>query len=285
MNRRIGLTLLTAILMIAMLATPISAAKSVAVHVDNGRPPYKYVSFYYIYGDRIEWWQGGARFILDTTTDEYKVIEEFMLALPSKLGIKVLAGEIHLVEGYLKAKYVFNGIIEFKNYMFIDENGVVVVEWQYGKGLNVTVYSKTTVNLTCSKVEGYGFAEWKQRVIGHARICDPILGCRTQPIYDSTPTAHIPAGSKILVVPAEGIVLEEDYRGYTHYLGGGPTLVEVGDKSRTVKAGQIFWDREPDYWFSYSSDGLKAVWKINNWFNKAVLIWPIPHEVKVVQAR
>jgi len=284
MNKRIGLALLMTALIIAMLAAPISAAETVRVKVDNGRPYYgrsspplvKYDAFYYLYGDKISWWQGGAKFILGTNTPEYKVIEEFMLALPSKLGIKVLAGELYLVEGYVKAKYVFDGIIQFKNYMFVDRGGIVLVEWEYGTGLNVTIYSKTTINASASQIEGYGFADWGLHKVGE---------WKGKPIYDNTPTAYIPANKKVLIIPVEGVVMIEDYRRYEQYLGGGPTLVKLGDRGRTVKAGQIFWDREPDYWLTYDDEGLVELWKVDNWFNKAVLIWPTPHEVEVSPAR
>ena len=275
---------IVALLLTFLLASPVAAAENmVKIHADNGKS-YDAVAFYYVYGDHIEWWQGGAKFIFGTDTDEYKTVEEFMLALPSMLGIDVLEGEIHLIGGYLKGEYAFNGIIEFKDYMFIDNSGLIIIEWEYEKSLNVTVYSKATVNLTASEVEGYGFADWKQRIIGYGRVCDPLLGCRVQPIYDSTPVAEIPAGSEVLVIPVEGVVLEEDYRGYTQYLGGGPNLKRV-DVSRRIRGGQIFWDREPDYWLVYDKTGLSEVWKINNWFNEAIWIWPMPHEVKVAKAR
>ena len=283
MKKAVFLPLLVLVLLAAALPLA-SATETVEIQVDNGRKPYRNVAFYYVYGDHIDWWQGGAKFILGTDTPEYKVIEEFMLALPSKLGIKVLAGEIYLVEGYVRAKYIFDGIIQFKDFMFIDRGGIVIVEWEYGTGLNVTIYSKVTINMSASRVSGYGFADWKRRVIRHVEICDPILGCRIQPIYDSTPTAQIPVGSQVLVIPVEGVVLEEDYRGYTHYLGGGPNL-GVADTNKNIKAGMIFWDREPDYWLTYNGEGLVNIWRVDNWFNRAVLIWPTPHEVAVAKAR
>ena len=274
---------IVALLLTFLLVSPVTAENVVKISVDDGRTDHP-VAFYYVYGDHIEWWQGGAKFILGTDTPEYKVIEEFMLALPSKLGIKVLTGELYLVEGYVRAKYIFDGIVQFKDYMFVDRGGIVLVEWEYGTGLNITIYSKAAINLTASQVDGYGFADWKKRVIRYAEICIPMIGCKKQPIYDSTPTAEIPAGSEVLVVPVEGIALEEDYQGYTQYLGGGPNLKRV-DVSRRIRGGQIFWDREPDYWLVYDKTGLSEVWKVNNWFNNAVWIWPMPHEVKVAKAR
>jgi len=340
--------LLLCLLMTATLSAPAMAVKTVEIHVDNGRKPYKNVAFYYVYGKHIEWWQGGAKFIFKPGTPEYEVIEEFMLALPGELGVEVLAGELHLVEGYVRAKYIFDGIIQFKGYMFIDNEGVMIVEWVYGTGLNVTIYSKAAVNLTASEVEGYGFAGWKKRVIGYGEICDPLLGCRRQPIFDSTPTAQVPLGSEVLVVPVEGIVKMEMAKGpakivtedktvtechlvkhceeicpipidphchcpppqcikicwfecepveklvkvrkrvyeepYPIYLGGGPNL-GIADANKNIKAGMTFWDREPDYWFVYDAQGLAEVWKVDNWFNRAVLIWPVPHEVAVAKAR
>ena len=340
--------LLACLLMTATLPALAETVQTVEIHVDNGRKPYRNVAFYYVYGEHIEWWQGSAKFIFKPDTPEYKVIEEFMLALPSELGIEVLAGELHLVEGYVRAKYIFDGIIQFKDYMFIDNEGVVIVEWEYGTGLNVTIYSKAAVNKTASQVGGYGFADWKKRIIGYGKICDPLLGCRKQPIYDSTPTAKVPIGSEVLVVPVEGIVKMEMAKGpmktvveektetecrmvkhceevcpipidfqcccpppecvkicwfecepveklvkvrkhvyeepYPIYLGGGPNL-GIADASKNIKAGMTFWDREPDYWLVYDGQGLAEVWKVDNWFNKVVLIWPVPHEVTVTRAR
>ena len=282
MEKRVVWASLILMLLMALPATALASPQTVEIHARNW--DHRNVAFYYVYGNEISWWQGGAKFILGTDTPEYKVIEEFMLALPSKLGIKVLAGELYLVEGYVKAKYVFDGIIQFKNFMFIDRGGIVLVEWEYGTGLNVTIYSKTTINMSASQISGYGFADWKKRVIRQVEICIPMIGCRKQPIYDSTPTAEIPAGSEVLIVPVEGVILEENYRGYTHYLGGCPNL-DTADVSKSVKTGMIFWNREPDYWLVYNARGLTEVWKVNNWFNEAVWIWPIPHEVKVAPAR
>jgi len=278
-------TLLVLLLAIALCIPAASATENmVRIHVDNGRS-LNNVAFYYVYGDHIEWWQGGAKFIFRADTPEYKVVEEFMLALPSKLGIEVLAGEIHLVGGYTKAEYLFDGVIQFKDYLFVDNAGLIVVEWEYGKSLNVTIYSKVAVNLTASSVEGYGFADWERRIIGYGKVCSPLLGCRRQPIYDDTPIAEIPSGSDVLVVPVEGIVLVANYRGYDQYLGAGPNFKGNVDRSRRIRGGQIFWDREPDYWLVYDADGLDEIWKVNNWFNEAVQIWPTPHEVKVAEAR
>ena len=263
---------------------PAMAAENVEIHVDNARKPYRNVAFWYIYGDRISWWQGGAKFILDVTTDEYKTIEEFMIALPEKLGIEVVAGELHLIAGYLKAEYAFNGIVKFKDFLFVDNEGRIVVEWEYKKGLNVTFYSKATVDLSSSSIAGYGYAGWKKRILRYVEICIPMVGCKKEPLYDSTPTAIIPIGSEVLVVPTEGVVLEEVHRGYVAYLGGGPNL-DIADANKNIKAGQIFWDREPDYWLVYNAKGLAEIWKVDNWFNKAVFWWPLPHEVKVVSAR
>ena len=283
MNARLA-SILTAVLAALLLASPVAASgDTVRIWADNGRS-YHPVAFYYVYGDHIEWWQGGAKFVLGTNTPEYKVIEEFFIALPSKLGIEVLAGELHLVSGYLRAEYVFDGIVRFKDYLFVDNAGLIVIEWQYQKGLNVTIYSKATVDLSKSEIRGYGFADWKPRIVGYGKICSPILGCRVQPIIDDTPVAEIPAGSEVLVVPAEGVVLEEDYRGYAQYLGGGPNLKHV-DRSRRIRGGQVFWDREPDYWLFYNAEGLAEIWKVDNWFNEAVQIWPVPHEVKVAEVR
>ena len=272
------------LLAIALCIPAASAAENmVKIRVDNGKS-LNHVAFYYVYGDHVEWWQGGAKFVFKPGTPEYEAIEEFLLSLPDILGIRVLSGEIRLVEGYLEAQYAFDGIIEFKDYMFIDHDGLIVVEWEHGKSLNVTIYAKATVNETASNIRGYGFADWEQRIVGYGVVCDPMLGCRRQPIYDSTPIAEIPAGSEVLVVPVEGVVLKENYRGYDQYLGGGPNLKRV-DVSKRIRGGQIFWDREPDYWLVYDADGLDEIWKVDNWFNEAVLIWPIPHEVKVVEAR
>ena len=282
MDKRAVIRVSLALLLLAALPATLAIPQTVEIHARNW--DHRNVAFYYVYGEHIDWWQGGAKFILGTDTPEYKVIEEFMLALPSKLGIKVLAGELYLVEGYVRAKYVFDGIIQFKDFMFIDRGGIVLVEWEYGTGLNITVYSKATINLTASQVSGYGFADWKKRVIRQVEICIPMIGCRKQPIYDSTPVAEIPAGSEVLVVPVEGVIAEFDWQGYTHYLGGCPNL-DIADASKTVKTGMILWDREPDYWLVYDAQGLTEVWKVNNWFNKAVWIWPIPHEVRVAPAR
>ena len=276
---------IVALLLMFLLVSPIAATENaVKIRVDDGRTDNR-VAFYYVYGDHIEWWQGGAKFIFGTGTDEYKIVEEFMLALPDTLGMKVLAGEIHLIGGYLKGEYAFSGIIEFKDYMFIDNDGLIIIEWEHQKSLNVTIYAKTAVNLTASEIGGYGFADWEQKVVGYMNICIPMVGCKVRPIYDDTPTTEIPTGDDVLVIPVEGTVLTVNYRGYDQYLGGGPNLKKNVDKSRTISGGMIFWDREPDYWLVYDAKGLSEVWKVNNWFNEAVWIWPTPHKVAVEEVR
>ena len=282
MDKRVVIRVSLALLLLATLPAALAIPQTVEIHARNW--DNRNVAFYYVYGERIDWWQGGAKFILLPSTEEYKVIEEFMLALPSKLGIKVLAGELYLVEGYVKAKYVFDGIIQFKNYMFIDRGGIVLVEWEYGTGLNVTIYSKATINMSASQISGYGFADWKKRVLRYVEICVPMIGCRKKPLYDSTPTAEIPAGSEVLIVPVEGVIAEFDWQGYTHYLGGCPSL-DIADMSKTIKTGMILWNREPDYWLTYNAEGLTEIWRVDNWFDEAVWVWPIPHEVRVAPAR
>lgn len=232
------------------------------------------VSFYYVYGDRISWWQGGAKFIFKPGTPEYEAVEELFTALPGDIGIKVVQGELRLVAAQLRAEYAFRGIIAFKDFVFVDaQGGLVIIDFEYGKSLNVTVYAQAAINMTGSSISGYGKADWAWKQV------NPSV---KQLIRE--PVASIPAGSEVLVAPSQGILESHNWRGYNSYLGGGPDLHRA-DCSRTVSASQIFWDREPDYWLVFDERGLAEMYLVDNWFNEAVLIWPVPHEVIVVSAR
>ena len=258
MNARIAL--LTALLAILLCTSSVAAAETVTIRVDNGRTyfnprtpvPYeRYVAFWYLYGDQISWWQGGIKFVYLPGSPEYEVAEQFFLMLPEKLGIKVVEGEITLHVATFNAEYLFSGVVEYRGYMFIDDDGKITVEFEYGKSLNVTVYSKVTVNKTASRIQGYGFADWKRVKIAE----------NTWQTY--SPEAEIPANSYVLVIPTEGIVdVKYSARGYYKYLGAGPALAYVGTHDTIVKAGQTYWDRQPDWMLVYEGETLSQLWLI-----------------------
>jgi len=246
-----------ALLLIALLAMtmataiiPTSAEETIKVHVtvNNGRHYYnptiglytKKVSFYYIAGPRIVWWNGGVKFVYTENASAInpQKIMQMILRMFKELGFVTIMGEV--TPRYFLAVIGFNGILEWNGLWFIDDSGTVVIEWKHGSPVNVTVYAKATVNKTASIIEQYGRADWQFKpVSGGTAIMNP------------TAIIEVPKDEpyQILVVPTEGIVetvktrvwkpitrVEVSVEGvltvtktnvFNKYLGGAPTLKTI----------------------------------------------------------
>jgi len=224
----------------------------------SGLPNERFVSFYYVYGPKIEWWQGGAKLVFLPGSPEYEAVAGSFAALPQTLGFKAVMGEIRIVSAWAHAVYSFKGIVRFMDYMFIDPyGGLIVVDFEYGGSLNVTVYSVATVNLTASQILGYGFANWT-----HVKL-------EPNAAQVQWPKAILPSGVEVLVVPAEGIVAADYGPLGPSYLGGGPGIAKAdvkfigtGIPEIAVGAGHTWWSRLPKYWMFYNASGLCELWYV-----------------------
>jgi len=265
--KKLPLLSLLALLALSPIAVAV-ADPSVALSVVNPwsfeskywpDPGNRFTSFYYVYGTEIDWWQGGAKFVFLPGSPEYEAVAGFFAALPQSMGLKVVMGQIRMVSAWAHAIYSYKGIVQFKDYMFIDPyGGLIVVDFEHGKSLNVTVYSVATVNLTASRILGYGFANWTY--------------ARTEPntAQVSWPRAVLPKGTEVLLVPAEGIVAVDYGPLGPSYLGGGPRtakadvkLIGAGVPEVTVEAGHTWWGRLPKYWLFYNASGLCELWYVH----------------------
>jgi len=272
-----------ALLLIALLAMtmataiiPASAEETIKVHVtvDNGRHYYnptiglytKKVSFYYITGPRIVWWNGGVKFVYteNATAINPQKIMQMILRMFRELGFVTIMGEV--TPRYFLAVIGFNGILEWNGLWFIDDNGLAVIEWKQGSPVNITVYAKATVNKTASIIEQYGKADWQFKPLnGGTGIMAP------------TAIIEVPKDEpyQILVVPTEGIVQTIKARVwkpatrtevsieriltvtktnvFNYYLGGAPTLKTIAPDS----IGDMVVALKPDKFYK----GLPISWK------------------------
>ena len=288
MDKRVVIQVSLVLMLLAALPAVLATGYSdVVLVVENGRKyigpdglQTKLVPFWYVAGDEISWWQGGARFVYYENASAQKVqtLISGLMTMFKDLGFVTLAGTVRPY--YCFIVYKFDGILEYEGYWFIDGDGKVVVEWKEGEPLNITVYSKATVNVSASKIDSYGGADWG--------------GLWGWP----TATMDLPKlPYEILVVPRDGIV-ETDEAGvnygprsetrvqieeltlireigpYPIYLGGGPELnviTSVGSLLNpsgsprylphvTAKAYDSWWHRQPVYIFVHH-DGEVEVWK------------------------
>ncbi|MEM2571338.1 MAG: hypothetical protein QXP96_06450, partial [Thermoproteota archaeon] len=207
-------------------------------------------SFYLFGGNDVQWWQGGAVFIYNVTSNVAKqkidILTRHMMELFKDLGFVTVAGVVKPV--YVKIVYWFDGVILYEGLYFVDRNGTVTIEWSEGKPLVVTVNSIATIN--ASTAQYLGRADWTfTEVNGGRAIHYPEL-------VVEAPVGHY----EFLVVPREGVVsVDEDLNHYgarkTIYLGGGPDLhaVTVGETvlgshaiGYVLSDAGTFYDREPD---------------------------------------
>ena len=271
-----------ALLLIALLAMtmataiiPASAEETIKVHVtvDNGRHYYnptiglytKKVSFYYITGPRIVWWNGGVKFVYTENASAInpQKIMQMILRMFRELGFVTIMGEV--TPRYFLAVIGFNGILEWNGLWFIDDNGLVVIEWKHGSPVNVTVYAKATVNKTASVIEQYGRADWQFKPVdGGTAIMNPtaiievpkdepyqILVLPTEGIV-KTVKARVWKPTTRTEVSVEGILTVTKTNIFNKYLGGAPTLKtitpdSIGDMVVALKP-TAFYKQIPIAW-------------------------------------
>ena len=251
------------LLVIALLvvAVPVNATATMTIDVRAHREYYNtelkdyttHMSFYLFTGDDIQWWQGGAVFVYDVTSEyareKIDILTINMMKLFKDLGFIIVAGTVKPT--YVKIVYNFDGVLEFEGLYFADEAGVVTVEWSEGEPLVITVLAKATIN--ASTAEYAGRADWDRvKISGGWAIIYPELAI---PVPDKPIQA--------LVVPREGIVATAEIRNYygnetrARFLGGGPEIhaIEPVAGGWTLTDSPLFWDRDPAIKILYDSEG------------------------------
>ena len=205
--KKIHVGCLVVISLIAMmpLFTPISAEPLVPqtfyLTVDNNRPYLedhlweRYVPFWYVAGEHLEWWNGGMEFIYKVPVAEEKVetITTELMTMFRKLGFITVVGATEPKELHLT--YVFDGVLEYEGYIFLDNAGRIVLDWVEGGDLKITIYAKATVNKTASKIYAIGGDEEELWSMPTAIVT----------------TLKMPV--EILAVPRDGIVKEDMAKG------------------------------------------------------------------------
>jgi hypothetical protein len=258
-------TIAILLLFSTLLVTQALATSAVNVSVKN-RYDYinpkigsstPYVAFYYVIGDKIEWWQGGTSFSFRPGTPEYEKVTQFFIALPEVLGIKVEKGSLYLVIATAHAEYIFSGIVRFRDYLFIDDLGKITVDYVYGDELNVTFNSKVTVNASASKIDSFGLADWQ--------VSTPFPNVKQW----SKPTIQVPTGKEVLAVPIEGYKWDEEHNAW---IGGAPISERVnGEWGREISlAGTSWWKRDPQYLLVITPEGVET-YKYIYYFNEVWL--------------
>jgi len=262
-------SIMLATMLLLLIVLPISAAPTMTIDVKAHREYYntelkdytKYESFYLFTGDDIQWWQGGAVFVYDTTSDVAKqkidILTKALMGLFKDLGFVIVAGTVKPT--YVKIVYNFDGVLEFEGFYVADEAGVVTVEWSEGEPLVITVLAKATIN--ASTAEYAGRADWgRVKISGGWAIIHPQL---TIPM----PSKPIQA----LVVPREGIVATTEVHNYyrnetkVKFLGGGPEIHMIKPATGwTLTDSPLFWDRDPAIKILYDGEG-RHVFAID-WF-------------------
>ncbi len=253
------------------------------------------VSFWAVAGPKISWWRGGIKFTYEADSpiagEKIDLLTKHIMELFEKLGFITVSGTVK--PSIIILVYTFDGILKYEDYLFVDNQGKILVFWKKGEPLTVTIYSKVTINLTASKIDQYVKAEWDWKVTAKDWHGNWVSRYLVFPEVE----IEIPATGTydILFVPIEGIVLIDragvyrlrpvpeviiDIEGlklvrekhpYTIYLGGGPTLVEVNTeelKTSTINAIAYgsFWHRQPLYNIVYK-DGYRIVNKIDLFYD------------------
>ena len=266
MKKAVFLSVLVVVLIMAMPIAMASPIRGVHVFTDNGRKYCvghgdcsRYVSFWYVAGDRITWRMGGAKFVYYENASAQKVQTLMMdlMEMFKDLGFITMAGTVKPTKAYIV--YVYDGILEFEDLWFIDDDGRIIIEWSEGNPLNITIYAKATVLKSESHIDSYG------------------LGDR-EAIIDISKLPY-----QILTVPREGIIYEDEVFGHKVYLGGGAKLnvinqvgtMLVGGKAIVrngvvvgfqnlryepyvdLKAYQSFWHREPIHIYVYKNGNVE----------------------------
>jgi hypothetical protein len=260
-----GGKLVPALLLIAALALAIpavAASNTMIIGLETHRRYFSqeigsetiHASFYLFGGDHIQWWQGGAVFIYNVSGPEAKAkIDTFtkgLMNLFKDVGFIMVAGTVKPV--YARIVYSFDGVLEYEGFYFVDDNGMIIMEWAKDKPLVITIYSKAVIN--ASTAQYLGRADWKRiKVNGGEAILWPEI--------------EIPKPDKpmdLLVVPREGFtgITTEINNFYgnetrTRYLGGGPELYRIEPEwpGITLKDSGTFWDREPIIKVIYDESG------------------------------
>ena len=231
---RLAYLALLSMAMIPLLA-PISAEPLVPqtfyLLVDNNRPYLednlweRYVPFWYVAGENITWWNGGMEFVYKTPIAQEKVetITTKLLTMFRELGFITVVGATEPEELHLT--YVFDGILEYEGYLFLDHSGRIVIDYVKGGDLKITIYAKATVNKTASTIYS--------------------IGGDNQDIWNR-PTATITVLKmpvEILAVPRDGIIKQDMARGPVKTIVQEKTIKEYD-----VESG---WNCEP--WFHHES--------------------------------
>jgi len=258
-----ALLLIILLLAVSVLIIPVTATtNTMVIRLQTHHKYYSYeigsettyASFYLFIGEDIEWWQGGAIFIYslpsEVTEKKIDALTRGLLNLFKDLGFITVAGAIK--PAYVKIVCIFDGILEYEGFYFVDENGIVTIEWSVGKPLVITIKAKATIDINTTKYVGR--ADWKKI---------PINGG----IGILWPEIEIPMPDKpveLLVVPREGFtgITTEVFNRYrnetrTVMLGGGAESYKIEPywPGYILKDSGTFWGREPIIKIVYDKKG------------------------------
>jgi hypothetical protein len=198
-------------------------------------------SFWILYGENIQWWQGGIQFVYTDPSDKIEILTKHLMSLFHDLGFITVVGTVKPT--YAKIVYQFDGVLEYEGYLFADGNGSVVVEWTYGKPLVITIYSMVSANASTAKYLSGGTWEWVRESQYVSRLKFP------------ESTVSLPSGTyDFLLIPREGYIttVYEKTRCDTtipYNLGGSPKIhrftLDGNSPGFILHDGGTFYSRLP----------------------------------------
>jgi len=265
-------SIIASLMLLLAFLPPLFAAETINISVETHRPYYnpeiglyvKRASFYLLGGEDIQWWQGGAvfKYYLPSETAKQKIdiVTRHLMEMFRELGFIIVAGTVKPI--YVKIVYLFDGVLEYEGFYFVDGNGTVTVEWSLGKPLVITVNAVATVNASTAKYLGKGDWEYIYYNGGY--------GIRSPELAIPRPQAE---EYELLVVPREGftgitIEVENYYHNETraYLLGGGPESYKIDTSAYgyTLKDSGTFYSRHPSLEIVYDEEGMNIY--TLNWF-------------------
>lgn len=205
------------------------APQTLYLAVDNNRPYLddglweRYVPFWYVAGENITWWNGGMEFTYKApiAQEKVKTITMELLTMFKELGFITVAGATEPEELHLT--YVFDGILEYEGYLFLDHAGRIVIDYEKGGELKIAIYAKATVNKTASTIYSIGGDDedlWNRPTATITVLKMPV---------------------EILAVPRDGVIKQDMARG--------PVKTIVGEKTVKECSVESGWECEP--WFHH----------------------------------